>query len=109
MDPLGAMRTFVEIVDQGSLTAAAGRLRVSLPVVVRTLAALEHRLGVRLLNRTTRRIHLTEVGPSFISAASALPPMSRRPNRQYPPSNVRRRERSRSMRRCCLGACMSRP
>lgn len=65
MDPLGAMRTFVEIVDQGSLTAAAGRLRVSLPVVVRTLAALEHRLGVRLLNRTTRRIHLTEVGAEF--------------------------------------------
>lgn len=65
MDQLGAMRTFVEIVDQGSLTAAAGRLRVSLPVVVRTLAALEHRLGVRLLNRTTRRIHLTEVGAEF--------------------------------------------
>lgn len=65
MDQLGAMRTFVEIVEQGSLTAAAGRLRVSLPVVVRTLAALEHRLGVRLLNRTTRRMHLTEVGADF--------------------------------------------
>jgi len=65
MDQLGAMRTFVEIVDRGSLTAAAGRLHVSLPVVVRTLAALEHRLGVRLLNRTTRRIHLTEVGAEF--------------------------------------------
>lgn len=65
MDQLGAMRTFVEIVDQGSLSAASRRLQVSLPVVVRTLAALERRLGVRLLNRTTRRIHLTEVGAEF--------------------------------------------
>jgi DNA-binding transcriptional LysR family regulator len=65
MDQLGAMRTFVEIVDQGSLSAASRRLEVSLPVVVRTLAALERKLGVRLLNRTTRRIHLTEVGTEF--------------------------------------------
>jgi DNA-binding transcriptional LysR family regulator len=65
MDRLEAMRTFVEIVDQGSLSAASRRLQVSLPVVVRTLAALERRLGVRLLNRTTRRIHLTEPGAEF--------------------------------------------
>ena len=49
MDPLGAMRMFVEIVDQGSLTAAAGRLHVSLPVVVRTLAALERDLIARAI------------------------------------------------------------
>jgi DNA-binding transcriptional LysR family regulator len=65
VDQLGAMHTFVEIVDQGSLSAASRRLQVSLPVVVRTLAALERRLGVRLLNRTTRRIHLTEAGAEF--------------------------------------------
>lgn len=65
MDQLGAMRTFVEIVDQGSLSAASRRLQVSLPVVVRKLAALERKLGVRLLNRTTRRIHLTEEGAEF--------------------------------------------
>lgn len=65
MDQLAAMRTFVEIVDRGSLTAAARHMRVSLPVVVRALAALEAKLGVRLLNRTTRRIHLTEAGTEF--------------------------------------------
>lgn len=65
MDQLGAMRTFVEIVDQGSLSAASRHLQISLPVVVRTLAALERRLDVRLLNRTTRRIHLTEAGAEF--------------------------------------------
>lgn len=72
MDQLGAMRMFVEIVDRGSLSAAARRLQVSLPVVVRTLAALERRLGVRLLNRTTRRIHLTEVGAEFYQRSKRI-------------------------------------
>lgn len=65
MDRLGAMRTFVEIVDRGSLSAASRHAQISLPVVVRTLAALEKRLGVRLLNRTTRRMHLTDAGAEF--------------------------------------------
>ena len=62
MNKLSAMETFVRIVDKGSLTAAAAALETSLPSVVRTLAALERELGVRLLNRTTRRIHLTDEG-----------------------------------------------
>jgi len=59
------MRIFVEIVDRGSLSAASRRLQISAAVVVRALAGLEKRLGVRLLNRTTRRIHLTEEGAEF--------------------------------------------
>ena len=59
MDKLHAMATFVQIVDRGSLTRAAESIETSLPSVVRTLAALEESLGVRLLNRTTRRISLT--------------------------------------------------
>jgi DNA-binding transcriptional LysR family regulator len=62
MDKLKAMQTFVQIADQGSLTAAALALEASLPAVVRTLAALEADLGVRLFHRTTRRISLTEEG-----------------------------------------------
>ena len=57
MDKLAAMATFVRIVERGSLTAAAAALDTSLPSVVRSLAALERELGVRLLNRTTRRLH----------------------------------------------------
>ncbi len=72
MDQLGAMRTFVEIVDQGSLSAAARYRQVSLPVVVRSLAALEQRLGVRLLNRTTRRISLTEAGAEFYQSCKHI-------------------------------------
>ena len=62
MDKLRAMETFVRIVDGGSLTAAAETLPASLPAVVRLLAALEAELDARLLNRTTRRIALTDEG-----------------------------------------------
>jgi DNA-binding transcriptional LysR family regulator len=60
------MKTFVRIVEAGSLTAAANSLDTSLPTVVRTLAALERHLGVSLLKRTTRRIHLTEEGTKYL-------------------------------------------
>ena len=66
MNKLSAMATFVCIVDKGSLTAAANSLDTSLPSVVRTLAALERELGVRLLNRTTRRLHLTDEGAQYL-------------------------------------------
>lgn len=56
------MQTFVRIADAGSLTAAAQALGTSLPAVVRSLAAYEQALGVRLFHRTTRRITLTEEG-----------------------------------------------
>jgi DNA-binding transcriptional LysR family regulator len=60
------MRTFVAIADAGSLTAAARVLGGSLPAVVRLLAALEAELGTRLLQRTTRRIALTEAGRRYL-------------------------------------------
>lgn len=66
MDKLKAMQTFTRIADEGSLTAAARALDSSLPAVVRSLAALEAHLGVRLLNRTTRRISLTEEGRRYL-------------------------------------------
>jgi DNA-binding transcriptional LysR family regulator len=72
MDKLAAMATFVRIVEKGSLTAAAGVLETSLPSVVRTLAALERELGVRLLNRTTRRIHLTDEGAQYLERCRAI-------------------------------------
>jgi DNA-binding transcriptional LysR family regulator len=62
MDKFKAMQTFVRIAEEGSLTAAARALGASLPAVVRGLAAYEAQLGVRLFNRTTRRISLTEEG-----------------------------------------------
>lgn len=72
MNKLSAMETFVRIVDKGSLTAAAQALETSLPSVVRTLAALERELGVRLLNRTTRRIHLTDEGAHYLERCRVI-------------------------------------
>ncbi|MFJ2994184.1 LysR family transcriptional regulator [Pandoraea sp. NPDC087047] len=72
MDKLRAMQTFVAIVDQGSLSAAARVLHSSLPAVVRTLAALETSLDVRLLNRTTRRIALTEEGRTYLDTCRQI-------------------------------------
>lgn len=65
MDKLRAMEIFVRIVEAGSMTAAAGVLDTSLTSVVRSLATLERALGTRLLNRTTRRIALTDEGREY--------------------------------------------
>jgi DNA-binding transcriptional LysR family regulator len=62
MDRLNAMRVFVTVVDQRSLSAAATRLEVSLPTVSRVLATLERELGVRLIARTTRGLTETDPG-----------------------------------------------
>jgi DNA-binding transcriptional LysR family regulator len=72
MDKLKAMQTFVQIADEGSLTAAARVCDSSLPAVVRTLAALEAHLGVRLFHRTTRRISLTEEGKRYLDNCRAV-------------------------------------
>src|SRR5687768_13292106 len=60
------MRTFVAIADASSLTRAAQTLDTSLPSVVRVLAALESELGVRLFQRTTRRVTITEAGRRYL-------------------------------------------
>lgn len=66
MDVLAAMRTFVSIVDQGSLTGAARVLDRAPPTIVRALASLEDHLGARLLTRTTRQMALTEEGRVYL-------------------------------------------
>jgi DNA-binding transcriptional LysR family regulator len=66
VDKLRAMKGFVTIVEKGSLTAAAAVLGISLPSMVRMLAVLERELGVTLLNRTTRRLHLTDDGQRYL-------------------------------------------
>jgi DNA-binding transcriptional LysR family regulator len=67
MDKLRAIKTFVQIADDGSLTAAAAALGMSLPAVVRSLASLEAELGARLFQRTTRRLALTQEGLQYLA------------------------------------------
>src|SRR5829696_8634818 len=72
MDRLDELAIFVRIVEEGSLARAAARLRRSPPAVTRALAALEDRLGVRLVDRTTRRLAPTEAGRAFYDRARSL-------------------------------------
>lgn len=72
MDRLDELATFIAIVDAGNLTTAARRLRRSAPAVTRALASLEQRLGVRLIERTTRRLAATEAGRRLADQARRL-------------------------------------
>lgn len=63
---------FVAVAEAGGFTRAASTLNSSPSAITRTIAALEHRLGVRLLNRTTRAVHLTEPGTRFLDDARRL-------------------------------------
>ncbi|HSG64121.1 MAG TPA: LysR family transcriptional regulator [Gammaproteobacteria bacterium] len=63
--PLTDMAVFVEVVEQASFTAAAEVLGLSKAAVSRYVSRLERHLGVRLLNRTTRRLTLTEAGSAL--------------------------------------------
>lgn len=65
MDNLTDIAVFVRVVDAGSFTAAGESLALSQSVVSKSVSRLEQRLGTRLLNRTTRRLNLTEAGAAL--------------------------------------------
>ena len=65
MDRLTSMAVFVKAIDLGSFAAAAAALDLSAPMVGKHVRFLEERLGVRLINRTTRRQSLTDFGRAY--------------------------------------------
>jgi DNA-binding transcriptional LysR family regulator len=72
MDRLTSMQVFIQVVDSGSFAAAAKRLDASAATVTHHVQALEDHLGVQLLNRTTRRLNLTEVGRRFYEHSTRI-------------------------------------
>jgi DNA-binding transcriptional LysR family regulator len=66
MDQLAAMRVFVDVVDLGSLSAAANKLDMSRSMASRYIAALEKSLGTRLLHRSSRSLGLTSTGNDIL-------------------------------------------
>jgi DNA-binding transcriptional LysR family regulator len=72
MDQIGALATFVRVIDAGSLSAAARSLPNSLTSVSRQISALEERYGTQLLRRTTRRLALTEDGRVLYERAKSI-------------------------------------
>lgn len=67
MDRLQSMRVFQQVVDDGGFAAAARKFDMSAAVVSRLVGDLEEHLGVRLLQRTTRRLALTDAGETYLS------------------------------------------
>ena len=72
MDRADGVMVFVEVAEHGSFAAAARKLRRSPTAITRAVADLEGRLGVRLLNRTTRAVSVTEAGQRFLAGAKRV-------------------------------------
>ncbi len=72
MDVVGQMKLFVKVVETGGFTSAARELGVPKSTVSRQIARLEDRLGVRLLERTTRALRTTEVGQDYFERSSRI-------------------------------------
>lgn len=70
MNKLSDIAVFVAVVENGSFTAAASKLEQTKAATSKSLTRLEKRLGVRLLNRTTRRLSLTEAGAALYNRVS---------------------------------------
>src|ERR1700761_269589 len=72
MDRLDAMQAFVAVADSQGFAPAARKLGLSPSGVTRLIAALEERLGARLLQRTTRKVALTDVGTRYLERARRI-------------------------------------
>jgi len=72
MERLGGIEVFVQVVETGSFTRAAGQLQTAKSSVSEMVRVLEERLGVRLLERTTRHVRPTEAGKLFYTRARRL-------------------------------------
>lgn len=72
MDRLAAMKTFVRVAERGTLSGAARELGLTQPAVSQQIAALERHLKVQLVNRSTRRLSLTEAGETYYRQARQI-------------------------------------
>lgn len=72
MDRLTSMKVFQKVIDEGGFAAAGRALDISPAVVTRLVADLEDHLGTRLLNRTTRRVALTEAGETYLERVRGI-------------------------------------
>ena len=72
MDRLTSLTAFVRVVDSGGFSAAGRRLNMSTTMVSNHVQSLEDRLGARLLNRTTRKVSLTEIGKAYYDRCTQI-------------------------------------
>lgn len=81
LDPLAGISAFLAVAETASFSRAAERLAVSRPTVSAQVRELERRMGVRLLQRTTRTVVLTEAGEAYFQALSGVVPQVREAER----------------------------
>ena len=72
MDRFDNMRVFAKVAEVGSFAGAAARLDISPSMVSQHVKALEERLGARLLNRTTRKVGMTEIGREYYERCTQI-------------------------------------
>src|ERR1700749_2664668 len=72
MDRLTSLEVLGQVVERGGFSAAGRHLNMSVTMVSNHIQALEDRLGARLLNRTTRRVSLTDVGRSYYERCTRI-------------------------------------
>lgn len=77
MDSLTSLTSFVRTAETLSFVQAAGLLGISASAVGKNVARLEHKLGVRLFNRSTRNVSLTAEGAAFLTRCQSIPSRSR--------------------------------
>ena len=90
MDRVGDLALFLRVLDLGSITAAAHSLDLSVAVASQRLKRLEKELGVRLLHRTTRRLHPTPEGAALAEQGGCW----WRSSKHWAPACAKRRRRS---------------
>ncbi len=66
MDRFSEMQIFVAVAESEGFAAGARKLKISPPAATRAVADLEHRLGIKLLNRTTRYVRVTDAGQRYL-------------------------------------------
>jgi DNA-binding MarR family transcriptional regulator len=105
MNRFHLMSVFAAVAEAESFAGAARRLKMSPPAVTRAVVALEERLGVRLLTRTTRIVRLTEAGARYLEDARRI--MSELKKPMPPPQESTRHPRATwpSPHRCCSASC----
>ncbi len=89
IDKLQAMQVFVRVVETGGITAAADSLRIPKATATTLIQKLEAALGVKLLNRTTRRVSVTPDGAAYYERCVAILAQVRRATSCSP--NITRR------------------
>ena len=72
MDLIESMKVFIEVAKHNSFVLASEHLNMSAPATSRAIAALEHRLGVKLFHRTTRQVRLTQSGDQYLIDARRI-------------------------------------